>query len=309
MKILVTGSTGLLGSALSRTLPRKLDKFVFFASRTHGDLENRREAHELLQQIRPDKVLHCAAVVGGIGLNVNSSHELFFRNRLIDQNVLEAALEVGVRDVVAFASNCIFPTTLQPPYQEAFFDQGPIEVTNYGYGLAKRQLIQTCQMLDRGQTGNFKVLIPSNMYGMGDNFSLDKSHLMGAIVRKTLDAKRKGESKVTVWGSGKPKRELLFSDDLANWLWSSMHYAESWPSVMNMGQGEEHSVKSLYLMASRATRFPLELSFDKSKPEGTKSKLLDSTTARNGFNWNPRTSIEEGISKVFENLSKLEATT
>lgn len=308
MKILVTGSTGLLGSALSRNLPREMEKFVTFASRTDGNLESRREAHELLQQLRPDTVIHCAAVVGGIGLNANSSHELFFRNRLIDQNVLEAALEVGVRDLVAFASNCIYPTTVQPPYRETFFDQGPIEVTNYGYGLAKRQLIQTCQMLDQGQTGNFKVLIPSNMFGLGDNFSLDKSHLMGAIIRKTLDAKNKGESRVTVWGSGKPKRELLFADDLANWIWSSLPFAESWPSVMNMGQGEEQSVKSLYLMASIAAGFPLELVFDKSKPDGITSKLLDSTTARNGFNWNPRTSTEEGISIVLENLSKLEAT-
>lgn len=298
-RLLVLGSSGLLGSAIRRRSKESWEELdVFWADRSNGDLRDKQQVVELFESASPDTVVNCAGVVGGIGRNISEPETLLLENLQIDSNVIEAALRFGVRRFINFSSNCAYPIGADRPLQPNSLYQGPMESTNHGYAQAKVSAMLACELISAKTGFAFRTLVLSNLYGPGDNYSRDQSHLVGAIVSKVIAALEAGEQQLEVWGTGEPLREFTYVDDIADFVIRHIDKLAEFPKVMNLGSGEERSVAQLHELALSIVDHRLQLVFDYSRPDGIYSKLLDSSHAIRNFGWNPATSIEVGMGKL-----------
>lgn len=291
-KILVTGGNGLVGQALRKL---KMPQIVF-VNRKDADLTDFNQTKALFEKIKPAQVIHLAAQVGGIGGNSMHTGEYFRNNTMININVLEAARLVGVKKLISFMSTCVFPDKCEYPLNEKNIHNGPPHPSNFGYAYAKRML-EVQSSAYRNEWGcNYIIAIPTNIYGPHDNFSLKDGHVIPSLVHKCFLAK-KNKTELSVWGSGKPLREFILSDDIAALaLWALDNYSE--PSPIILSSGVEISIKDLVLLIAKKMKFTGKIIFDDTKPDGQFRKPSDTAKFlkyRPDFKFS---SVEKGVEKT-----------
>jgi GDP-L-fucose synthase len=292
-KIYVCGHRGLVGSAISRRL--KEQGFANIITRTSSelDLRNQEAVNVFFEQERPDYIFLAAAKVGGIHANNTYPAEFYYDNISIQTHVIHAAHQYGVKKLLFLGSSCIYPKLAPQPIHEDYFMTGPLEVTNDAYAMAKISGIKMCQAYHRQYGSNFISVMPTNLYGPGDHYDLNNSHVFPALIRKFHEAKMNNDSVVTVWGTGQPRREFLHVDDAASACLFLMKYYND-PEIINIGTGEDHSIAQLANMVAEIVGFKGKLFFDTSKPDGTPRKLLNVDKIKS-LGWNPIIELYQGI--------------
>ena len=296
-KVYVAGHRGLVGSAVVRSLGRQGFENLIVRSRQDLDLTEQSAVRKFFDGMRPQAVIMAAARVGGI--HANNSHPAGFLrdNLLVQDNVIDAAHRYGVEKLVFLGSSCIYPKMAPQPIKEDYLLTGPLEPTNEWYAIAKIAGIKMCQAYRREYGFNAISLMPTNLYGPGDNFDLQSSHVLPALIRKIHDAKAWGDKSVEIWGTGSPRREFLHVDDLADAVVYLLRNYDGEP-IVNIGWGEDVTIRELAQMVMSAIGYTGELVFDPTKPDGTPRKLLD-VSRLHGLGWRPRISLKEGIAATY----------
>jgi GDP-L-fucose synthase len=298
-RIYVAGHRGLVGSAIVRELRRLGFNNLLLKTRAELDLTDSSAVRSLFEAERPEYVVLAAAKVGGILANNEYPADFIRENLVIQGNVIEAARQAGVRRMLFLGSSCIYPKLCPQPIREEYLMSGPLEPTNRPYAVAKIAGIEMCWSYNRQYGTRFLAVMPTNLYGTEDNFDLNTSHVLPALIRKAHQAKLKGESTLTVWGSGNPRRELLYSDDLAQaCVFLLCLDAETFDSLLNeeqaplvnIGTGEDCTIRELAELAARVVGFEGSLVFDSTKPDGTPRKLLD-VSRIHGLGWHHTTAL------------------
>jgi GDP-L-fucose synthase len=298
-KIYVAGHRGLVGSALVRLLHTRGFKNVIGRSHSELDLRNEDAVSEFFRKECPQIVLMAAARVGGIGANRATPVEFLIENLQIQNSVLRAAAhESGVRKLVFLGSSCIYPKFAPQPIPETALLSGPLEPTNEAYAIAKIAGIKLCQAFAREYGANFISAMPTNLYGPGDDFDLQTSHVLAALLRKAHEAKINGAPSMVVWGTGEPRREFLHVDDLADAILFLLEHYDS-PEIINVGCGEDVTVRALAKMICEVVGFAGELEWDRAQPDGTPRKLLDVSRITE-LGWKPQIPLRAGIARTYE---------
>jgi GDP-L-fucose synthase len=295
--IYVAGHRGMVGAAVQRALERAGYGNVLLRTRAQLDLTEQGAVRDFFNEHRPEVVILAAARVGGIHAN-SSRPALFIRdNLLIEANVIDAAQRTGTQKFVFLGSSCIYPRLAPQPIREESLLTGPLEPTNEWYAVAKIAGIKMCQAYRREFGFNAICLMPTNLYGPGDNFDLKNSHVLPALIRRFHDAKLNGAERVVAWGTGRPRREFLHVDDLAEAIVLLLErYDEE--SIINVGTGEDIAIRDLCEMVMAVTGFQGRLEFDSTQPDGTPRKLLDVRKVRD-LGWRPRIPLRSGIEQVY----------
>jgi GDP-L-fucose synthase len=296
-KIYVAGHRGLVGSAIQRRLEH--GGYGDLLTRTQGelDLTDGREVDEFFEVQKPEYVFFAAAKVGGILANATRPVEFLRDNLYIELNVISAAHRHGVRKLMFLGSSCIYPKFAPQPIKEEALLTGELEPTNEPYALAKIAGIKLCQAYNRQHAADFVSVMPTNLYGPGDNFDLESSHVLPALIRKFHEAKENDEPRVIVWGTGTPKREFLHVDDLADACVYLMN-TYSGTEIVNVGVGQDISIRGLAELVRETVGYRGEIVYDDSKPDGTPRKLLD-VSRLHDLGWRARISLREGIEQTY----------
>jgi GDP-L-fucose synthase len=306
-RIFVAGHRGLVGSAIRRALDRRGYANLLLRTRAELDLSDREAVRAFFREQRPEYVFLAAAKVGGILANDSRPAEFIHDNLDIQSNVIDAAYRSGVNRLLFLGSSCIYPKMAPQPIKEDYLLTGPLEPTNRPYALAKIAGIEMCWSYNRQYGTRFLAAMPTNLYGPGDNFDLVSSHVLPALIRKVVQARQSGETKIVVWGTGRPRRELLYSDDLADGCIHLMNLPDSIydglltpdaAPLINIGTGEDLSILEIARLVMKVLDFDGEVVFDTSRPDGTPRKLLD-VSKINSLGWHAVTSLEEGIRKTY----------
>jgi GDP-L-fucose synthase len=296
-RIYVAGHRGLVGSALVRALEKRGYADLVLRGREELDLTDQRAVREFFDAERPEAVIMAAARVGGIHAN-NSRPALFIRDNLVIQdNVIDAAYRSGVAKFVFLGSSCIYPKFAPQPIKEDYLLTGPLEPTNEWYAIAKIAGVKMCQAYRREYGFNAISLMPTNLYGPGDNFDLQNSHVLPALIRRFHEAKFRGDESVTVWGTGTPRREFLHVDDLADAVLYLLHTYDG-ESIVNIGWGEDVTIRELTEMVMSVIGYKGRLLFDPTKPDGTPRKLLD-VSRLSGLGWRAKIPLKDGIERTY----------
>lgn len=303
-KIYIAGHRGMVGSALVRRLQR--EGFQNFVFRNSGqlDLRNQAAVRNFFGEERPDYVFLAAAKVGGIQANNTFRAEFLYDNLMMESNVIDAAYRADVKKLMFLGSSCIYPKMAPQPLREEYLLTGELEPTNEPYAIAKIAGIKLCDAY-RDQYGcNFISVMPTNLYGPNDNYDLQNSHVLPALIRKFHEAKLAGTPTVEVWGSGTPRREFLHADDLADACFYLMeHYDES--TLINIGTGEDVTIKELAELVQRVVGYEGEIVWNTSKPDGTPRKLMD-VSKLHQHGWRHTIELEEGVQGVYVAFAKAE---
>lgn len=310
-RIYVAGHRGLVGSAIVRKLAAK--GYANLVTCTHSELNlTHQEAVQVFfESERPDVVFLAAAKVGGIVANDSYPADFIYQNLAIQTNVIHAAYLSGVKRLLFLGSSCIYPRDCPQPIREEYLLTGPLEQTNRAYAVAKIAGIEQCWSYNRQYGTKFLAVMPTNLYGPGDNYDLHNSHVIPALIRKCHEAKQRGDKEVVVWGTGTPRREFLFSDDMAdactflmsleddqlNWLSADRNS----PPLVNVGCGEDLTIHDLAELVKAVVGFQGGLSFDTTKPDGTPRKLLD-VSRMSQLGWRAKTSMREGIAMAYRDF-------
>ncbi|RMG28117.1 MAG: GDP-L-fucose synthase [Gammaproteobacteria bacterium] len=296
-KIYVAGHRGLVGGAIVRRL--QAAGFENLVTRTSRELDLREQqaVRDFFAEERPEFVFLAAAKVGGILANDTYPAEFIYDNLMIEANVIDAAWRNGVKKLLFLGSTCIYPREAPQPLREEYLLTGPLEPTNEWYAVAKIAGIKLCQAYRRQYGADFISAMPTNLYGPGDNFDLEKSHVLPAMIRKFHEAKVRGEPVVTLWGTGRPLREFLHVDDMADaCLFLMQHY--SGEEIVNIGTGSDLSIAALAEKVKQVVGFEGEIHWDTSKPDGTPRKLVDVSRLK-AMGWRPKIPLEEGIRRTY----------
>lgn len=297
-KIYVAGHRGLVGSAIIRALNERGHQNLVLRTSSELDLRNQAATHEFFASEKPDYVFLAAAKVGGILANNTYPAEFIYDNLAMELNVIDAAYRNGASKLLFLGSSCIYPKFAPQPMKEDHLLTGILEPTNEPYAIAKIAGLKMCEAYKRQYGFDAISLMPTNLYGPGDNFDLKTSHVLPALMRKFHEAKLSGDSEVVVWGSGTPKREFLYADDLADAALFLMDNYEDL-STINVGVGEDLSIAELASEVSKVVGFEGQIVYDSTKPDGTPRKLLD-TGKINGLGWRPRTTLTVGLKMTYD---------
>jgi GDP-L-fucose synthase len=297
-KIFVAGHSGMVGSALMRRLEAEAFSNVVTRDRVQLDLMDESAVAKFFGEERPAIVIVAAAKVGGIKANNDFPVEFLLENLRIQNNVIRSAYENGARKLLFLGSSCIYPKFAAQPIPESALLSGSLEPTNEAYAIAKIAGIKLCQAYSREHGANFISAMPTNLFGPNDNFDLETSHVLPALLRKAHEAKIRKDRKLTVWGTGKPRREFLHVDDLASACLLLLEKYDS-PEIINIGCGEDISIRELAELICDVVGFDGELAWDSTKPDGTPRKLLDVTRLRS-LGWKPTISLRDGIAQTYE---------
>ncbi|OAI48191.1 GDP-fucose synthetase [Gammaproteobacteria bacterium SCGC AG-212-F23] len=297
-KIYVAGHRGLVGSAIVRAL--RNEGYTNVLCRTHVELNlaNQQRVNDFFAKEKPAYVFLAAAKVGGIHANNVYRGEFIYQNLIIQANVIEAARLAGVKRLLFLGSSCIYPRECPQPMKEEYLLTGPLEQTNEPYAVAKIAGIKQCESYNRQYGTDFATVMPTNLYGPNDNFDLQNSHVLPALIRKVHEAKMSGAKQVVVWGTGAPKREFLHVDDMASaclFMMKKTGYTE----MVNIGSGQEVSIKELITLVCEAVGYTGEIVYDASKPDGTMRKLLDTSRLEN-LGWRAQINLRMGISHTYQ---------
>src|SRR5213596_1322567 len=297
-KIFVAGHHGMVGSALVRRLKSEGFANLLVRNRSKLDLTNESAVAKFFAEEKPSVVILAAAKVGGIKANNDFPVEFLLENLRIQNNVIQAAYENGARKLLFLGSSCIYPKVAPQPIPETALLTGPLEPTNEAYSIAKIAGIKLCQAYAREYGANFISAMPTNLYGPNDDFDLETSHVLPALLRKAHEAKTRKDRELIVWGSGKPRREFLHVDDLASACLLLLEKYDS-PDIINVGCGEDISIRELAELSCDVVGFDGELAWDTSKPDGTPRKLLDVTKLR-ALGWKPAITLRQGIAQTYD---------
>jgi GDP-L-fucose synthase len=302
-KIYVAGHRGLAGSAILRRL--ESGGYRNFVLRTHAELEltDQGAVERFFADTRPEYVFLAAAKVGGIHANNTYRAEFIYQNLMVQANIINASYRVGVRKLLFLGTSCIYPKFAPQPMKEEYLLTGLLEPTNEPYAVAKIAGIKMCDAYNRQYGTNFLSVMPTNLYGPGDNYDLANSHFLPALIRKTHEAKSRGDSEVIVWGTGTPRRELLYSDDLGDACVFLMERcnAKDIGEFINIGVGQDHTILGISQIVKDIVGFKGSLKLDTSKPDGTPQKLLDVSRV-SALGWKPKISLEEGIARSYKDF-------
>ncbi len=297
-KIYLAGHTGLVGSAILRSLQAQGYSRFILRTIDEVDLTQQSAVEALFKQEKPDFVFLAAAKVGGIQANNTYPADFIYVNLQLECNIVHIAHKVGVKKLCFLGSSCIYPKFAQQPMKEEYLLDGKLEPTNEPYAIAKIAGIKMCQAYNRQYGTNFISVMPTNLYGPHDNFDLQSSHVLPALIRKFVDARKASASSVTVWGTGSPKREFLYVDDLADaCVFLMNHYDDG--EIVNIGTGKDISIQELANMIKGEVGFNGAVEFDTTKPDGTPRKLLD-VSKINAIGWTAKTPLREGIRKTIQ---------
>ena len=309
-KIFVAGHRGLVGTAVMGALKGDPNHEVLVRSHAELDLEDSRATREFFIRHRPDMVVMCAAKVGGILANSNLPVDFLHQNLRIQLSVFDAAYAAGVERMVFLGSSCIYPRDCPQPIKEDYLLTGPLEATNRPYALAKISGVESCWSFNRQYGTKYLAVMPTNMYGPGDNYHPEHSHVLPALIRRFHEAKVKGEDSVVVWGSGKPRREFMYSADLGNAIKFLLElpagrFAEltnpAAAPLINVGVGEDVTIREAAELVKQAVGFQGELKFDATKPDGTPRKLLD-VGRLNAMGWRAQTALTDGLNSAYQDF-------
>ena len=296
-KIYVAGHRGLVGSAIVRELQRQGYENLVLRTSKELDLRCQQAVQEFFQQERPEYVVDAAAKVGGIGANSTYPADFIYDNLMIQSNLIHAAHEAKVKKLLFLGSSCIYPKMAPQPLKEEYLLTGALEPTNEAYAIAKISGIKMCEFYAKQYGDCFISAMPTNLYGINDNFDLQNSHVLPALLRKFHEAKVNQAPQVVIWGTGTPRREFLFVDDLANACVFLLQNYER-PEFVNVGTGTDLTIAELAKLMADIVGYQGELVFDTSKPDGTPVKRLD-VSALNSLGWKATTSLVEGIRKTY----------
>ncbi len=301
-KIYVAGSNGMVGSAIVRALKAKGYINLVVKSSKELDLKNQQAVRDFFSQEQPEYVFLAAAKVGGIHANNTYPATFIYDNIMIQSNVIQAAYDFNVKKLLFLGSSCIYPKFAPQPIKEEYLLTGSLEPTNEAYAIAKIAGLKMCQFYKQQYGCNFISAMPTNLFGVNDNFNLENSHVLPALLRKFIEAKQNNKQEVTIWGSGTPMREFLFVDDLAE---ACLFLMENYNGneTVNIGTGEDVSIKELAETIMKIVGFEGNLIFDASKPDGAPRKLLN-VSKINTLGWKHQTNLEEGIQKTLNWIQK-----
>src|SRR6266487_6085144 len=297
-KIFIAGHRGMVGSALVRRLQGEGFSNVLTRGRAQLDLTDESAVAKFFAKEKPAIVIDAAAKVGGIKANNDFPVEFLLENLRIQNNIIRSAYESGVLKLLFLGSSCIYPKFAPQPIAETALLSGPLEPTNEAYAIAKIAGVKLCQAFSREYRANFISAMPTNVYGPNDNFDLTTSHVLAALLRKTHEAKMRNDQKLVVWGTGKPRREFLHVDDLASACLLLLEKYDS-PDIVNVGCGEDISIRELAELICDLVGFRGELRWDRSKPDGTPRKLLDVSKIKK-LGWQPTISLRDGVARFYE---------
>jgi len=297
-KIFIASHRGMVGSALVRRLQAEGFSNVLTRDRALLDLTDESAVGEFFAKEKPAIVIDAAAKVGGIKANNDFPVEFLLGNLRIQNNIIRSAYETGVRKLLFLGSSCIYPKFAPQPIPETALLSGPLEPTNEAYAIAKIAGVKLCQAFSREYGANFISAMPTNVYGPNDNFDLETSHVLAALLRKAHEAKMRNDQKLVVWGTGKPRREFLHVDDLASACLLLLEKYDS-PEIINVGCGEDVSIRELAELICDVVGFDGELAWETSKPDGTPRKLLDVSKLR-ALGWKPTITLHDGITQTYQ---------
>ncbi|MEP6927265.1 MAG: GDP-L-fucose synthase [Ginsengibacter sp.] len=298
--VYVAGHSGLVGSAILRLLQKRGYTNIITRSSKQLDLREHSLVKDFFEKERPEYIFLAAAKVGGILANDSYPADFIYDNLCIQNNIIHEAWRTGVKKLLFLGSSCIYPKNAAQPIKEEYLLTGLLEPTNDAYAVAKIAGIKMCQAYRKQYGCNFISVMPTNLYGMGDNYNLHHSHVLPALIRKIHEAKIKDEKTVTVWGTGNPKREFLHVDDAAEACYFLMeNYAD--PEIINVGFGKDESIAELAASIKNIIGYNGRLEFDTSKPDGTMRKVMD-VNKLNSLGWHPSITLEDGIRKTYEDF-------
>jgi len=308
-KIYIAGHNGMVGSAIVRQLQTKLNNTAQLITRTHQelDLTNQQQVDNFIAGERPNQIYLAAAKVGGIHANNIYPADFIYQNLMIQANIIHAAHKNNIQKLIFLGSSCIYPKSAKQPMKEEALLTGVLEPTNEPYAIAKIAGIKLCESYNRQYSRDYRSVMPTNLYGPGDNYHPKNSHVIPALIRKFHEAKSDNASKVTIWGSGKPKREFLYVDDMASACVYVMNLdkevyqqqVKPMQSHINVGTGQDLTIKQLAEGMAKVIGFKGKIEFDISKSDGTKRKLMDSTRL-NSLGWRPKIDLEQGIKQTYK---------
>jgi len=296
-KIYVAGHRGMVGSAITRKLGAEGFENLVLRTSSELDLRDQRSVLQFFEKERPDYVFMAAARVGGILANNTYRAEFLHDNLVIQNNVIHSAYLTQVKKLLFLGSSCIYPKLAPQPLKEEYLLTGPLEYTNEPYAIAKIAGIKMCQAYREQYGCNFISVMPTNLYGPNDNYDLNKSHVLPALIRKIHEAKIGNQPSIVLWGTGEPRREFLHADDLADACFFLMQKYDE-PGFINVGIGEDLTIKELAQLIKKIVGFEGKFEHDTTKPDGTPRKLLD-VSKLNALGWKAKISLEEGIRKVY----------
>ena len=299
-KIFLAGHKGMVGSAIQKKLINLGFKNIITKNRKDLDLINQDKTFKFLKKQKPNFVIIAAAKVGGIEANLKYKDKFIYENLQIQNNIIHGSYLAGVKNLFLLGSSCIYPKFCKQPMKEKYLLTGPLEETNDAYAIAKIAGLKMCEYYSKMNKLNFKTLMPPNLYGPNDNYDLSDSHFYPALIKKIHIAKIKKKKEITIWGSGKPKRELMFVNDFAEAVIFFMNKNIREPFI-NIGTGKNHSIIWYTKFLMKKLNVKLKIKFDKSKPDGTPRKCLDITVAKK-YGWKPKNNFNEGIKITYDNF-------
>lgn len=301
-KIFIAGHNGMVGSAILNHFRGKNYKNIYFINRKNLNLLDQKKTLAYLKKIKPNFVIIAAAKVGGILANSKQKAEFIYENLMIQSNLIHASYLVGVKKLIFLGSSCIYPKFSKQPISEKFLLTGKLEETNEAYSIAKIAGIKMCEFYNDQYSTNYLSLMPANLYGPNDNYDLEKSHFFPAFIAKAYNAKVNKKKTITIWGNGKPKRELLFVNDVAE----ACEYflkIKTKHSLINIGSKEERSILDYCKFIIKQLNLKLKIKFDKTKPNGTPRKKLNTELAKR-YGWKAKTSLKEGFDLTYKSFIK-----
>ena len=301
-RIFVTGHKGLVGSAVIRRLNYLGFKKIITIDKKKLDLRNQKKVFDFFKKNNIDGVINAAATVGGILANLKSKADFIYNNIVIQNNIIHACYLNNIKDLIFLGSSCIYPKLCKQPIKESYLLTGELEKTNEPYAIAKIAGIKMCESYNFQYNTNFKSIMPCNLYGPNDNYDLKTSHFFPALIKKIYYAKKKKSKKIIVWGSGNPKRELMHVDDLAD-ACVFFFKKKTKESLINVGTGDEKKIIQYVNFLKKKMNFNGKISFDKSKPDGTPRKVIDSSIAHR-YGWKSKISLSKGFDFTYENFLK-----
>jgi GDP-L-fucose synthase len=306
-RIYVAGHRGMVGSAIVRVLKQRREGEIITRARDELDLTSQAAVRSFFHDEQIDEVYLAAAKVGGIHANNTYPAEFIYENLMVQANVIHQAWAAGVKKLLFLGSSCIYPRMAEQPIKEEYLQTGKLEPTNEPYAVAKIAGIKMCESYNRQYGTDYRSVMPTNLYGPGDNYHPENSHVIPGLIRRFHEAKTSGAAKVIIWGTGTPRREFLYVDDMAE---ASVHVMNLDPAIyqtntgpmdshINVGVGEDVTIRELALLISKTVNFRGEIEFDASRPDGTPRKWLDISTLRNTA-WSPKTSLAQGLQNAYD---------
>ena len=301
-RIFITGHKGLVGSSIVRRLKFNGYKNLILKTKNQLDLRNQNKVKKFFKKYKIDAVINAAATAGGIEANNKFRADFIYDNLCIQNNIIHSCYENKIKNLIFLGSSCIYPRNSKQPIKESYLLGGILEKTNEAYAVAKIAGIKMCESYNFQYKTNYKCLMPCNLYGPNDNYNLETSHFFPALIAKIHECKIKNTQILTLWGTGKPKRELMYVDDLAD---ACIYFLnkKSKETLINVGSGKEMQIIGYAKFIIRELKLDLKIKLDRSKPDGTPRKIIDSSLARK-FGWKPNVSLKEGFKKTYADYLK-----